>query len=202
MKTLIAVPCMDMVAAPFAQSLATLNKEGECLVSFIIGSLIYESRNTLAKQCITHDCDGILWLDSDMAFDPDVLQKMLAHVKEGREFVTGLYFRRRPPYTPVIFKDLNVNDAEWEGYEDYPEDDLFEVAGCGFGCCYTSKAVLLDVLLNYQTWFTPMERAGEDVAFCIRARETGHQIWCDPSIKCGHVGTQMFDESVFKASRK
>jgi len=201
MKTLIAVPCMDMVAAPFAQSLATLNKEGECLVSFLIGSLIYESRNTLAKQCITHNCDGILWLDSDMAFDADILHKMLEHAKAGREIVTGLYFRRRPPYTPVLFSDLKLDDQlHWEGVTDYPESELFEVAGCGFGCCYTSKNVLLDVLLNYQTWFTPLEHAGEDIAFCVRARELGHTIWCDPTIKCGHVGVHMFDESVYKAS--
>lgn len=200
MKTLIAVPCMDQVAAPFAQCLATLDKEGECLVSFLIGSLIYESRNTLAKQCITHDCDGILWLDSDMTFDPDVLTKMLAHAKEGRDFVTGLYFRRRPPYTPVLFSELKFDDGlHWEGFDEYPEDELFEVAGCGFGCCYTSKGLLLDMLLNHQTWFTPLEHAGEDIAFCVRARELDYKILCDPTIKCGHVGAHVFDEKAFKA---
>lgn len=202
MKTLIAVPCMDMVAAPFAQSLATLDKVGECAVAFIIGSLVYESRNTLAKQCITGDYDGVLWLDSDMVFDRDVLTKMLAHAQAGREFVTGLYFRRRPPFTPVLFRDLSVEDnAHWEGYEDYP-DELFEVAGCGFGCCYTSKNLLLDILLNHQTWFTPMVHAGEDVAFCVRARDLGHKIWCDPSIKCGHFGASIFDEGFYKAYKK
>lgn len=203
MKTLIAVPCMDMVAAPFAQSLATLNKEGECVVSFIIGSLIYESRNTLAKMCITHNCDGVLWLDSDMVFDPDVLHKMLEHAKAGREFVTGLYFRRRKPFTPVLFKDLSVDTEQvhWTGYDDYPENELFEVAGAGFGCCYTSKNLLLDIMLNYRTWFNPLEHAGEDVAFCVRARELGYKLLCDPTIKCGHIGASMFDESVFKATK-
>ena len=203
MKILIAVPCMDQVAAPFAQSLATLNKVGECAVSFIIGSLIYESRNTLAKQCITGNFDAVLWFDSDMVFDKDVLEKMVKHYEAGREFVTGLYFRRRRPYTPVLFRDLKFEDGlHWEGYDDYPENELFTVAGCGFGCCMTSKNLLLDVLLNYQTWFTPMEHAGEDIAFCVRARELGHDIWCDPTIKCGHVGATIYDESVFKSLPK
>ena len=41
MKTLIAVPAMDMCHSRFAQSLATLDKVGECQVSFIMNSLIY-----------------------------------------------------------------------------------------------------------------------------------------------------------------
>lgn len=204
MKTLIAVPCMDMVAAPFAQSLATLNREGECLVSFLIGSLIYESRNTLSKQAITHDCDYVLWFDSDMVFEPDTLQKMLKHMEDGRDIVTGLYFRRRPPFTPVIFKDITFDDdghGVATGFDDYPEDELFEVAACGFGCVMVRKDVLLTLLLNYRTWFNPLYGAGEDIAFCVRAREQGYKIWCDPTIKLGHYGSSIINEEIFKASK-
>ena len=55
-KILIAVPCMDSVAAQFAQALAMLEKVGSCLVSFVIGSLIYNSRNDLARQAMKMDC--------------------------------------------------------------------------------------------------------------------------------------------------
>ena len=41
MKTLIAVPCMDQVPAPFCQSLAQLQKEGECVLAMKSGALIY-----------------------------------------------------------------------------------------------------------------------------------------------------------------
>lgn len=204
MKTLIAVPCMDMVAAPFAQSLATLNREGECLVSFLIGSLIYDSRNTLCKQAITHDCDYVLWFDSDMVFEPDVLQKMLRHMEDGKDIVTGLYFRRRPPFTPVIFSEITFDEDERGtaiGYEDYPEDELFEVEACGFGCVMVRKEVLLDVLLNYRTWFNPLYGAGEDIAFCVRAKELGYKIWCDPTIKLGHYGSSIINEEIFKAGK-
>jgi hypothetical protein len=33
---------------------------------------------------------------------------------------------------------------------------------------------------------------GEDVAFCIRAREAGHQPYVDLGLICGHTGTQVF----------
>lgn len=204
MKTLIAVPCMDMVAAPFAQSLATMNREGECLVSFLIGSLIYDSRNTLCKQAITHNCDYVLWFDSDMVFDSDVLQKMLRHMEDGKDIVTGLYFRRRPPFTPVIFSEVSFNEdghGTAIGFDNYPEDELFEVEACGFGCVMVRKEVLLDLLLNYSTWFNPMFGAGEDIAFCKRARDLGYKIWCDPTIKLGHYGSSIINEEIFKASK-
>ena len=204
-KTMIAVPCMETVAAPFAQSLATLDKEGECYVSFLMGSLIYESRNTLCKQAITHDVDYILWLDSDMVFDRDVLHRMLKHMEDGKEIVTGLYFRRKPPFTPVIMKEITFDEdvhGHAEGYPDYPENELFEVAACGFGCVMMKKDILLDLLLNYRTWFNPLFGAGEDIAFCVRARELGYKIWCDPTIKLGHYGPQVFDEAIFKANKQ
>ena len=84
MKIFIAIPSMDQVPAQFAQSLATLNKvDGECLVSFQIGSLIYHSRDALARKAIECEADYILWLDSDMVFAPDTLAKLLEDRESG-----------------------------------------------------------------------------------------------------------------------
>ena len=202
MKTLIAVPCMDQVAAPFAQNLAAMEKKGEVFVSFLIGSLIYESRNTLAKQAIATKADYIMWLDSDMTFAPDTMTRLQQHMEEGKDIVTGLYFRRRPPFTPVLFKTLERIDedsARHENFDDYPDNGLFEIGGCGFGCVMTRVSVLEDVFLNYHKCFDPVCSIGEDLAFCLRARELGYKIYCDSTIKCGHVGQLVVDESVYRS---
>ena len=100
-KTLIAVPCMDTVAAPFAHSLALLTKQGEVYIEFQIASLIYQSRETLVKHAIQGNLDYILWLDSDMTFDPDTLQRLFKTLEDNdADIVSGLYFRRAAPYTP------------------------------------------------------------------------------------------------------
>ena len=202
MKTLIAVPCMDQVAAPFAQNLAAMEKKGEVFVSFLIGSLIYESRNTLAKQAIATKADYVMWLDSDMTFAPDTMTRLQQHMEEGKDIVTGLYFRRRPPFSPVLFKTLERIDedsARHENYDDYPDNSLFEIGGCGFGCVMTRTSVLEDVFLNYHKCFDPVCSIGEDLAFCLRARELGYKIYCDSTIKCGHVGQLVVDESVYRS---
>lgn len=204
MKTLIAVPCMDMVSAPFAQSLATLNKSGECYVSFVVGSLIYDARNRLVQQALQIGADYIMWFDADMKIPPDAMDKMLKHMEEGHDIVTGLYFRRQPHYNAVLFKDLHETEdgkCAHTDFDDYPKDSLFEVGGCGFGCVMTRASIFEDIVLQEGNWFEPKYNGGEDIAFCIRAKNCGYKIMCDSSIKLGHCGHIVVTEEMFNATR-
>lgn len=202
MKVLIAVPCMDQVPAPFCQSLAQLKKVGECVLAMKSGSLIYTSRNSLATMAIQMDADYVFWLDSDMVFQPDTLVRMMDTVqKHNIDMLTGLYFRRVPPYSPVLFDKLEMRTKtvlDWSEFKTIPED-LFEVGGCGFGCVLVNTEVLISVQGKHGNMFAPMGNNGEDIAFCIRARDCGYKIICDPSIICGHVGYSVVDDQFFKA---
>lgn len=202
MKILIAVPCMDQVPAPFCQSLAMLRKVGDCVLSMQMGSLIYTSRNTLATRAIQTEADYVLWLDSDMVFEPDLLERLMKTLTENDlDIVTGLYFRRVQPYSPVLFKDLTlIRDTffEWSEFKEVPSD-LFEIAGCGFGCVLMKTDVFFDVQSKFGNMFAPIGNTGEDLAFCWRARECGYKVWCDPSIICGHVGYVISDDKFYLA---
>lgn len=202
MKILIAVPCMDQVPAPFCQSLAMLRKVGDCVLSMQMGSLIYTSRNTLATRAIQTEADYVLWLDSDMVFEPDLLERLMKTLTENDlDIVTGLYFRRVQPYSPVLFKDLTlIRDTffEWSEFKEVPSD-LFEVAGCGFGCVLMKTDAFFDVQSKFGNMFAPIGNTGEDLAFCWRARECGYKVWCDPSIICGHVGYVISDDKFYLA---
>ena len=200
MRTLIAVPCMDQVPAPFAQSLAMLQKTGECMLSMQIGSLIYTSRNNLAQMAIQMDVDYVFWLDSDMVFEPDTLIRMMDTLqKNDYDILTGLYFRRVPPYTPVLFDKLDIhrNICSWTEFHEIPEEP-FEIGGCGFGCVLMKADVFYDVQAKHGNMFAPLGNNGEDIAFCWRARDCGFKIYCDPSIICGHVGYSVVDDQFFK----
>ena len=192
---------MDQVAAPFAQSLATINRVGECYISFLIGSLISEAREKLAKQALELKADYILWLDSDMMFPADVMERMLRHMEEGRDIVSGLYFRRRAPFTPVLFKSFEIDEENhkgtWEGYDNYPRHSMFEIAACGFGCVMMRADIIEDVFINYKTAFGQLQGYGEDMSFSWRARQLGYKIWCDSTIGCGHVGQVIVDEHIY-----
>ena len=201
MKILIAVPCMDQVPAPFCNSLALLQKVGDCTLMMKSGSLIYTSRNALATAAIQTEADLVFWLDSDMVFQPDTLARMLKTLQEkDLDMLTGLYFRRVPPYSPVLFDRLEIDGiacdfTEWKRIP----DDLFEVGACGFGCVLMKTDVFFDVQSKFGNMFAPIGNNGEDVAFCWRARQCGYKIWCDPSVICGHVGYSVVDDQFFKA---
>ena len=201
MKTLIAVPCFDQVPTMFCQSLALLRKVGECTLAMKSGSLVYAARNELALTAVQLDVDYVLWLDSDMVFAPDLLERMLKTMQEKDiDILTGLYFRRVAPYTPVLFDKLEM-DGEICNFNEFTEipKELFEVGGCGFGCVLMKSEVFYSVQGKFRQMFAPIANNGEDVAFCWRARECGYKIWCDPSIICGHVRTSVVNEQFFKA---
>ena len=207
-KIMIAVPSMDMVSARFAQSLTTLKKVGQCTVSFYIGSLVYDSRNRLAAMAVEMEADYILWFDSDMIFAPDTLERMMKVMDEHPEVdvLSGLYFRRGHPFTPVLFSKLEEGEGgmlEFEDYIDIP-DELFEVAGCGFGCVLMRTEMLLDIAAKEGggVWFTPICNAGEDCAFCIRARREGYRIFCDPNIHLGHMAYTPVTKAFYEAIKE
>ena len=200
MKTLIAVPCMDQVPALFAFSLAQLKTVEECTLTMKMGSLIYTSRNDIATQALQMDADYVFWLDSDMVFPPDTLIRMMNTLrKNDLDILTGLYFRRVPPYTPVLFDKLSIDGdvCDFSEFDSIPKD-LFEVGGCGFGCVLMKTDVFFDVQSKFGNMFAPVANNGEDIAFCCRAKECGYKIYCDPSIICGHVGYSVVDDQYFR----
>lgn len=203
MKILIAVPCMDTVATGFAESLANLRKGDDCEVRLNPSSLVYDSRNALAAYAINGNFDAVLWIDSDMIFQPDLLETLSADLESGKDIVAGLCFCRRFPYAPVVYKRLELEGETPinESYTDYPENEVFRAAGCGFGVVMLKTDVLRKINEQYHTVFDPLPHFGEDFSFCIRARECGYEIWCDSTVKIGHVGYITVTDRVFKASR-
>lgn len=202
MKILIAVPCMDQVPVPFCYSLAMLDKPEGCSLTMKSGSMIYSSRDSLAATAVQGEYDYIFWMDSDMQFPQDALTRLLATLQEKKlDIITGLYYRRTPPYSPVLFDELEILENGESAYSEFDEipDALFKVGGCGFGCVLMDTGVFLDVHGKFGELFTPIGRNGEDTSFCWRARQCGYEIWCDPSVECGHVGystiTRAFSES-------
>ena len=201
-KTLIAVPAMDYVAAGFAASLAMLQKDGEALVSFICGSLIYDARNKLAAQAIKLEADYIMWFDSDMTFQPDTMRRLFKTMEEeDADIVSGLYFRRSAPYTPVAFDKVEINEDGTSSHEDYHGslEGVHEVEGVGFGCVLMKAQVLMDVFGTYGGGFNPLGGFGEDLSFCWRARQLGFKLVLDTGVKLGHIGHITVNESFFKA---
>ena len=195
MKLLIAIPCMDMLHTEFARSLLSLRLVCDTQFTFSAGSLVYDSRNNLATTAISGGFDRVLWLDSDMALPPDLVQRLSADLDEGRACVGGLYPTRKPPIRPCAYRSLYMATEEngqqrpvCEAFEEFPEDQIFEVAGIGFGGVMMTTELLEKVRAQFGLPFSPVLGFGEDLSFCLRATQLGEKLWCDPRIRCGHIG--------------
>ena len=207
MKILIGIPCMDKVDTFFMSSLLGLIRTGEIHFDIKKGSMIFDARNEIAVDAITQEADRVLMIDSDMRFDRDLMERMSARIDQGCEMVCGLFFKRVIPTMPVIYSQLEppvMDHVTGEkikrvaAYTDYPQDSLFEVEGCGFGAVMMTKDLIKDVWDAYhQPPFMPLEWCGEDMAFCYKVRQLGRKIWCDSSIKVGHIGQIEFGEQTW-----
>lgn len=208
-KYLIGIPALDMMPTATTVALTQLKRVGVVKHSFICNSLVSDARNMIAKQAIESDADRILFIDSDMYFEPDAMQRLEADMDNSAEMVCGLYFKRMLPTEPCIYKTAEIvqtdkgNRGHIEAYTDYPKDSVFEVEACGFGLVMVDTDLIIDVAKNYGAPFNPyMGLLGEDISFCYRARQLGHKIYCDSSIKVGHVGQMIYGENQWLAQNE
>ena len=204
-KILIATPMVNTVSAHFYASMMSLLGNGNTRSAIEIGSLVYMARNKLALRAIQDGFDYIVWLDSDMTFPPDTVKRLVENTQYDRDFVSGLYFRRRFPTEPVIYKEIiweQKENGETEHdaipYTDYPRNQTFEIGGAGFGCCITKVSMIQEIAEHFKLApFDPLPFLGEDYSFCWKAKQLGYKLWCDSRIKPGHVGEFIFNEEVW-----
>lgn len=203
MHTMIAIPCMDTVPTTFLERLLGLARPQSALVVTARNSLVYDARNMLAEMAMREGMDRILWLDSDMAFDVDLLVRLSADMSDGKRFVSALCFTRKTPILPCIYSETGYREIPEEGrretysvcMKDYPKDDIFPVKGVGLAACLMDVSVIRDVYERFGSPFFPEAGFGEDLSFCRKCNELGIEMWCDSRIKVGHIGQYVVSEA-------
>ena len=185
-RLMIAVPTNDYVHADFMKSLVNLTEELNRRrivhhVEIQAGTLVYIARNRLACKAVNEGYTHVLWLDSDMVFSEKIAEDLL---ESGKEMVCGAFVSRRPPYGPCIYASIEQNRIEKvNGFG----LERFRVDGCGFACVMTTTELLQAVMQKYGTTFQPTDYYGEDLAFCWRVKGIGREIWCEPTVRVGHI---------------
>lgn len=187
MKVMIAVPTTEYVNAEFLKCFTKLcihlAKEGIDFEPEIVGgTLVYIARNHIAYRAINRGFTHVLWLDSDMTFGENILDDLLFC---GKEVVCGAFVSRKPPFGPCVYSSIAdpANMIKVERFGSEP----FRVDGCGMATVLTSVKALKTVLETCGSIFHPTEYYGEDTAFCDRLKRCGIEIWCEPTVKPGHI---------------
>ena len=177
MSVLLGIPTNGQISARTAFSI--FNLKGDFNLSMQIGCDVAHNRNKLVQQAM--DYSHLLFVDSDMSFEPDTLQRMLAHNKD----ILGLAANHRRLPLESVVKPLKKTD------ENKPlPTKLFQAASCGTGVMLIKTSVFKKIPAP---WFEFSyddngERVGEDVNFCRKASRAGIAIWVDSTIPCQHWG--------------
>lgn len=137
----------------------------------------------------------IMWLDSDMMFPPDILERLL---DRDLDIVACNYPTRSLPFKGVAYRSIGDWNS-WLGNE-VGESEIELVEGVGMGCMLVKAGVYHRI---QRPWFeikwNPeyMDHIGEDFYFCTKARDHGYGIAIDTiqSQKIKHIGLSAFDLS-------
>lgn len=172
------------------------------------GSAIHHARNLLV-------CDArkfplakhILWLDTDQAFERDLLLRLLEHDKD---VVVANIYRKNTPYVPVVSVWKEDEKRLAPIHIDPEEGILRRVSAGGTGVCLTRTSVFTRLPFPWfemkyvptPEWIstdTPEEKIieghiflGEDVGFFMALQLHDIKVYCDFSIVVGHVGDHIF----------
>lgn len=190
----ICVPVRDSVTSVFAFCLAQLMKKcgeaGQRVQLFMVnGSEVAMQRQQLVDEALESSCTHILWIDSDMRFPADTIQRLLSHKKD---IVGANYSTRVKPHRPVAFKSKeNLDKRVFLG------EGLEQVFAVGSGLLLVNRTVYENMSKPHYSveWnenYTNL--VGEDIYFCNKANDCNYKVFIDNDLSkiISHVGVQEF----------
>lgn len=204
--TFLATPCSGNVDPAFTFSLAEsckeLTRQGIEVELEIYSENCHvdDGRNRLVRDFLDSDCDQLVFLDSDLRWEPEDLKKLILHQKD---VVAGIYPLKQET------EGYPVRHLPGDVYAD--EDGLVEVEGVPTGFLKIRRNVLeeLDkgsehfpskddvegrrmIPIIFERTHSNNTRWGGDYTFCLKWRETGGKIYIDPNFRLEHYGSKCF----------
>ena len=171
------------------QALLTLKVKPEWTIDFSFTErvLIDRARNAIAETMLNKGFDYLMFCDDDQIFPVDILEKM---IELDKDIVTAPIADRNGEGTIALF------DGNLEPIKSCQTTQ--QVRACGLSATLIKRKVLEEVALKYGVPFRfekkkvngKSQSLGEDVNFCLRARELGFEIWAIPML-IWHIGQRI-----------
>jgi len=175
---------------------------------------IVQARNDTVKQFLETGSDWLWWIDTDMGFAPDTVDRLIAAADPvERPIVGGLCFMNRElgpdgmggmfvQPVPTIFDWWNDQvGGGFKANQDYDRDQLMRVAGTGSACILIHRNALEKIASKYgRSWYSPVQSTvdgswlSEDLSLCMRAAACEIPVFVDTSVKTSHWKHMWLDE--------
>jgi GT2 family glycosyltransferase len=174
---------------------------------------ISNARNAIVRTFLTSTDAEWLWMvDTDMAWEPDALDILLAHAsRERAPIVGGLCFGVEDGQ---LFPTLYAWEKRGEGlgiarYSEFPDDAMFQVGATGAAFLLIHRSVLEAVeskgFNKTFPWFQETEMnglaCGEDITFCARAGMCGFPVYVHTGVEVGHHKSYTLTAAMYRDQR-
>ena len=137
-----------------------------------------ENRTWLVSQASKQDCTHILFLDDDMIYEEDTLDRLLSYDKD---IIGATYANRRGDGVVTGFR------KDEKQHQRKP----FKVAALGGGCMLVKLSVFEKIEKPW-FWYDVANEGfvvmSNDWWFCGKAYDAKFDIWVDPKVKPKHIG--------------
>lgn len=207
-----------MVSAFFNTSMMAMLLHDKNTDNRIVGAMqewssanVSAPRNKLtAKFVDEYDADWLLWIDSDMAWQHDALDALLAVADPvDAPIVGGLCFgAAQDDLFPTIYQLVNIDGEKLTTVraEDYPDNAMVQCSATGAAFVLIHRDALVTIrdrgFNGTFPWFQETEvsgePAGEDITFCLRAGLCGIPIYVNTGIKVGHHKSHLLTADIFR----
>jgi hypothetical protein len=180
-RILIAIPTARNIEVETFKSIYDLVvPEGyETTFQYFYGYQIDQIRNLIADWAV-RGFDYLFSVDSDIAFAPDTLEKLLSHDKD---LVSGLYIQRKPgQHILEVYEENGRGGVANIPYDKIRNKGLVQIASCGFGCALVKSHVLRTVGYPQFKYHSALDHKNT----------AGFTIWADTSVLCRHIGASIF----------
>lgn len=168
-------------------------------------SIVTFSRSKAAHSFLQSDYTHLFWVDSDIVWAADDFLKVLA-LTTKLDVVGAAYPAKQDP--TVFF--INFDDPNFV----FNEFGCFDLKGMGLGFTCVSRHIIEKLAAK-----APLEKLpdtpepipsifridckdgnarGEDMAFFADIRDLGHQTFCCPTVRLGHVGSKIYAASLIE----
>jgi GT2 family glycosyltransferase len=202
----VGIPTFKDLPFEFVLSLVDMishsSKKYRILTGFCNRTFRNIARETLIETALASKADYLLFLDDDMVFPNDTIDRL---VKHDVGVVSALAFGRKEPYSPCALNmcyraDDDIIAEEYLHINNWPKDALLRVDATGLACTLIKKEVL-EAIGKYSC--TSKEGAGEDVEFMRQCRFKGYSPYVDTGLSIGHLGDRIvITEGAYNANAK
>ncbi len=169
-------------------------------------SRVERARNNVAWAFLSSGYNRLLWLDDDQRFTPEDVLRLLCASTE-LDVVGAVYPQKHEPLELRFATTREFLPAEKWG--------LIRVDGMGLGFTMVTKAVMQDVadhapkakfdgieslmpMIFRARLSDKQEDVGEDIGFFRDCKERGYDVWVDPAMKIGHIGTKVYEGTILE----